>query len=374
MENRLRLAITPMLVATVRAGLASVAGVYPDHAARFLRALVFQHRTQTSKAPLVHLPFQGSALAGLRPLSNLRQVLNHYHTAKTHTLNDTTRHHMVTVRAKTGQATAKLFQVTLGAFCSFALQAALELEVSAFNVLPTFLAEEPIIGRDGGPRDTKVNAHNFPATRGFRFFERDYQMQKPLSLAIHKVGAVKARRLVHRFTRMVIQAKRDLLAPVNRRQRHDTIRANHAVASGIVANRATLGLRARHLFALFRKRHCRDYRLGCLDARRANQLRRQKRETLSKRGIGVFMQLHAVLDLLLPTVRRHRVEALRVLAKCFAKQSRLLFRRSQLQADSALHFSYARRFGESLRSKVVVPTTLFILPSDKLRGFQKVFL
>jgi hypothetical protein len=377
MEKRLSFTIGTMLETTDTAHLAGVTRVNTHNLTAMPLCLVFNHSPQTGKAPLVHLAFQASAFTGFHPSANFRQILNHNNTAGRNALNDALTHHMVTVRAKTGQAITKLFQATLGALCSFALQAALALKVSAFNVLPTAFAKEAVIVGNGGSRDAEINSDNFTRHSRFQFRQRQNNVQKEVPIALKQIGTIKATGFFELLLCVGITHKLHFLPFVNRCQRNRRAVRHHAVGSGIVANRARTALWLRNLLAFLHQSQRRSNGFGSFDARGYNQLGRQLRKLLPQRVVGFFVQCDAILLFVLPSVRRNRIEAFRMLTQCFAQQLGLLWCRLKSKTDGALHmlsFSYVKRLRNLQGSLVSGETNLNSSHDHKGRGFLEVCL
>lgn len=365
-----------MLKTTARANLRCVTRVdsYND-LPRFF-GFVFQQVFQSLERPLVH---RATLLCSALPCAgaNLCQVLNHNRCALRHALNNTTTYNMVTVRTKQFHALGQFLQMTLGRRCAFALELALQSEVSFFGVLPFPLPEKAVVATYGRSANAKVNSDNALCCLDFGFGQCHNNVQPENAVALENIRTIETNGLRQFLDSVGIQRVLDILTALQSCQRNGVDVQAHSIASGVVTNWHALRSRARNFSTFLTQRERRFNRFSCTNARRANQLRRQLRVEFTQSVVGRFMQLDTVLLAALKTMRRHKVEASRVLAQGFAQDFGLFQSRFELKAYRSLHnsiVSYASRFCKLQGSLVSGETNLNSSPPTSGWGFLEVVL
>ena len=326
------------------------AGVYSDNGAPVFFSFVLQEAPQLSEAPGVHAPtgFPAS-LFGSR--TDVYQVLDNNGRSWLDTLNNTPTDNVVAILAKPIDLSAKLPQVLLGGLGAFALKIAFQPKAPSIHFLPLFLAVEIFIGYNGRSREAKVYSNNLPVRDKFDIEDSQNDVQKEPALAVEEIGGVETCALGEPSFTMRVRSEGNKLPTGHRRKTCAGILRGHSVRPGVIANRNIMSLRTGHLAALRLKRQSRFDRFGGLHSRSTDKLRGKVWKPLSKLVVGLFVQSHAIGQMLTESKLNNHIEAFRVLLHRFKQYGCLFFCRIQLQANGSLHAHILTDIGSKVNTK-----------------------
>ena len=290
---------------TAATGLRGMPGVNPSHRTTPFLGFVRNKRLQLRKRPAMHPATGFGALADLRALADVRQVLQHQRCAGRRRLDNLLAQDMIAITAKAGLLPTRLPQMPPGAFAALALKLALEVEQPPLNRFPCGLAQKAVGARDGGLGDPQVNADNRIRRRYDRGGHRHDHMQPPDTAPVDQVCGI------HGIARVVGvvagHVKADGLPPARGAHPHGLTFPIHAVGMQVVARRAGVGRGHPDLAPLLLECERALDGFGGLDPCLYQQIRHQRRVVGLRGVVGCVMQRDTVGDLLLPPDLTHRV-------------------------------------------------------------------
>lgn len=359
--------------ATARASLASVPGVNTNDYTAFRLGFVSQEGAQLSECPAVQ-PTVLLAATLLGPGADVCQVFNGNGSPWGNGVNDLPTELVVQVAPKPKlftRETAKMFLRALGAF---GLQGTTKPKVSILKFTPAALAEEAIVGSDGRTTKAKVNADDSAIINELYVGQSNHDVQPETALAFDKVGTIKACGSIKRRLKEGGYSDRQDKTTGDSGQADGVVVGEYPVATSIVPDRRKLRVGIRDLATLFLKGKGRLDGLGSSHPGGTNKLSWQSGMLGSQRIIGRFMQFHAVLLAVLPTVITNGIETGRVLSDGFRENSRLCFCWVEKQSYCALHSLSVSYVARICKKKEGGLRRALFLPALKRRGFHSAYV
>lgn len=359
--------------ATARASLASVPGVNTDNPTALLFGFVGQKRAQLGKAPTVQ-PTVLPTTASLSPGSDVGQIFNNDSSTGSYGVNDLPTELVVQVASKLKQFTRKPFEVSLSASGAFSLQGTTEPKVSVLKFTPATLAEEAIVGSHSRTAQTKVHTDRLAVIGKFNIGQGHHNMQPKATFTLDKVCAVEAAGSVKRRLEEVGHSDWKDNPTGDGGEAHSVVVREHPVATSIVPDWRKFRVRAGHSLPFLAESQSRLHRFSCANPSGADELGGQGRMLGSQRIIGRFMQFHAVLLAVLPTVITNGIETGRVLSDGFRENSRLCFCWVEKQSYCALHSLSVSYVARICKKKEGGLRRALLLPALKRRGFHSAYV
>lgn len=322
-------------MSTARAGLRGMARVnsYDSDSKllRFIAQKCLKLRKRPGMQPSVcfgfFLDFAGAA--------DIFQVLNNDGRAWCGVLNDTLGEDMIAVPVKSQRLTRQLFEMSFCTLCSFGLEFSTKAKPAAIHFFPVTITQKLAIGSDSRPIQAQVNSDDFFILRNSWFWERDDNMQPPLSFTKKEVCRCEFSSKI--FLAVGRDGKRKGNTPRQGRKSGLSFFPMHDGSSLVEANGAELGTRLTS-FTPFRLAIKSAFEGFSRFNTGLNQnVSVQPGIQLTGFVVGSVMQFYTVLLILMPTVGTHKVEDLCELLHRFSQEKILLFIRLKLYFDGSVH-------------------------------------
>lgn len=359
--------------ATARASLASVPGVNTNDHTAFRLGFVSQEGAQLSECPAVQ-PTVLLAATLFGPGADVCQVFNGNGSPWANGVNDLPTELVVQVAPKPKLFTREAAKMSLRALGAFGLQGTTKPKVSILEFTPATLAEEAIIGSDGRTTKAKVNTDDLSITNELYIGQGHHNMQPKATFTLDKVCAVEAAGSVKRRLEEVGHSDWKDNPTGDGGEAHSVVVREHPVATSIVPDWRKFRMRIRDFATFFLENKRRLDGFGCPHSGSTDKLSWQSGMLGSQRIIGRFMQFHAVLLAVLPTVITNGIETGGVLSKCFREDAGLFFCWIKKQSYCALHSLSVSYVARICKKKEDGLRRALLLPALKRRGFHSAYV
>jgi hypothetical protein len=271
----------------------------------------------------------------------MSKILHDNHSTGLDGIDDTPTQNVVAVAPETVDLPGQLAEMPLGRAGAFALEAATEPEVPAFDLLPTPFSEESVVGTDSWTGNTQVHTNDIAGWSELYIRKCNGNMQPEPPFAVDQVSAVKTYGLIQDTLGMRIDSEWNFEPSHYRCKAYITICDTECVGTTIVPNRAQKASRLRYFYAAPCTGKCTIKRLAGTFPSGYHKLGRERWELPTQGVVGSIVESNTVPFPVLPAISAHGIETLRVLADSFQEGVPLFGDRFQLNPDRPTHCSYA---------------------------------
>lgn len=222
------------LIAAARTGLRGMSRIDRNHRTPACFCLVRQELTKLCIRPTVH-PAALFASPLLGTLANMRQVFNGNRAALRRGLHDLFTQDVITIPSKPCLLVFDPAQVPFRVLAAVLLQRTAQVEIAPFNRFPVALTKKLPIGRNGGLRQSKINADHRIVRLHIGGWHGHNDMQSPVAVPQNQISAIDLAPDV--LPRIVGHNERDALPPGNRGKVDHLCLPIHLVRMHVIAGR-----------------------------------------------------------------------------------------------------------------------------------------